>query len=563
MTTRADAGPDLAQRSPSDLHAELEALREIGRALSAAHDVQATLQAISRTTANVMHMDSCSIYLLDKSQHSLTLKASTGLAPAAVDHARLELGEGITGYAAQHGEVVAVRDAARDPRFKYVPGTREQKFKSLAAVPLISQGAIIGAMNVQTTRYHEYTRPELELFSLIGELAAGALERAVLHDQTQHRIQELSTLAAVSKAVTAPLYFDEMLSVVCEMAARIMHARASALLLFDRERGELVMRAWHGLSHEHAHGAPLQVHGSLTGRAVMSGQPVAVRDLRRDPLFRNQALAEQEGLRAFLAVPLTVRDNIIGAFNCYVGAVHDFTPKEIELFSTLANQTALAIENANLAMNSMLVREMHHRIKNNLQMVAMLLRLQLNGGHEVSVRDVLHQTINRIMSIAAVHEALSQEGFRLIDVKALIQQAAHVATQNMLRPDQHIQVLADGDAIRLSSQPATTLAIIANELIQNSLEHGFGDATAGSVRVTLRDEPARIVLSVRDDGAGLPADFEPDSSLGLQIVNALVSEDLRGEFTLRASDGGGTVATVTIPKLAVAAQDDIAPLGPQ
>src|SRR2546428_2168098 len=286
--TRTRAGGVL--RTSSDLHAELEALREIGRALSAAHDVQATLQAISRTTANVMHMDSCSIYLLDKSQQSLTLKASTGLARAAVDHARLELGEGITGYAAQHGEPVAVRDAARDPRFKYLPETKEQKFKSLAAVPLISQGTIIGAMNVQTTRYHAYTQPEIELFSLIGELAAGALERALLHGQMQRQIQELSTLSEVSKAVTAPLYFDQMLSVLCEMAAQIMRARASALLLFDRERDELVMRAWHGLSPAHARSAPLLVHNSLTGRAVMSGQPVAVRDLRRDPLYRNQAL---------------------------------------------------------------------------------------------------------------------------------------------------------------------------------------------------------------------------------------------------------------------------------
>ena len=547
--TRTRAGGVL--RASSDLHAELEALREIGRALSAAHDVQATLQAISRTTANVMHMDSCSIYLLDKSQHSLTLKASTGLARAAVDRARLELGEGITGYAAQHGEPVAVRDAARDPRFKYLPETKEQKFKSLAAVPLISQGTIIGAMNVQTTRYHAYTQPEIELFSLIGELAAGALERALLHDQMQRQIQELSTLSEVSKAVTAPIYFDEMLSVLCEMAAQIMRARASALLLFDRERDELVMRAWHGLSPAHARGSPLQVHNSLTGRAVMSGQPVAVRDLRRDPLYRNQALAEQEGLRAFLAVPLVVHDKIIGAFNCYMGAVHDFTPKEIELFSTLANQTALAIENANLAMNSMLVREMHHRIKNNLQMVAMLLRLQLHGGHEISVRDVLHQTINRIMSIAAVHEALSQEGFRLIDVKALIQQAAHMATQNMLRPEQRIQVTIDGDEIRLPSQPATTLAITANELIQNALEHGFAGAASGSVRARLHDEDARIVLTVSDDGAGLPDDFQVDSSLGLQIVKTLVTEDLRGEFTLRANDGRGTTATVIIPKQSV------------
>ncbi len=544
MTTRTAR----THRKSSDLHAELEALREIGRALSAAHDVQATLQAISKTTANVMHMDSCSIYLLDKSQRALILKASTGLARAALDHARLELGEGITGYAAQHGEPVAVRDAARDPRFKYLPETKEMKYKSLMAVPLISQGSIIGAMNVQTARYHQYTQPEIELLSLIGELAAGALERAVLHDQMQRQIQELSTLAQVSKTVTAPLYFEEMLSLVCEMAAQIMRARASALLLYDRERDELVMRASHGLSRAHADSSPLQVHNSLTGRVVMSGQPVMARDLRRDPLYRNQELAEQEGLRAFLAVPLVVRDKTIGAFNCYMGSVHEFSPKEIELFSTLANQTALAIENAHLVMNNVLVREMHHRIKNNLQMVAMLLRLQLHSGGEISPREVLHQTVNRILSIAAVHEALSQEGFRLINVKSLIQQAAHMATQNMLRPDQHIQVTIDGDEIRLPSQPATTLAIAANELIQNALEHGFASASVGTVRVQLREDEKSIGLSVCDDGAGLPEHFQINSSLGLQIVNALVVEDLRGEFTVRANDERGTIASVTIPK---------------
>ncbi|MCA1553117.1 MAG: GAF domain-containing protein, partial [Chloroflexi bacterium] len=302
-------------------------------------------------------------------------------------------------------------------------------------------------------------------------------------------------------------------------------------------------------SHEHARMDPLQVHNSLTGRVVMSGKPIVVRDLRRDPLYRNRALAEQEGLRSFIAVPLTVRDKIIGVFNCYMGTVHDFTPSEVELFSTLANQTALALENANLAMNSMLVREMHHRIKNNLQMIAMLLRLQLRG--DVSARDVLHQTINRIMSIAAVHEALSQEGFRLIEVKALLQQAAHSATQNMLRPDQIVEVVIEGDIIRLPSQPATTLAIAANELIQNALEHGFGSATHGCVRVRLRDEGERIVLSVSDDGAGLPEAFQIDSSLGLQIVNALITEDLLGEFTLRPNDDGGTTATVTVPKSVV------------
>lgn len=499
-----------------------------------------------------MSVDCCSIYLLDEAKQSLILKASTGLSATAVNQARLQLGEGINGYAAQSGKPIALRDAAKDARFKFLPETGEQNFKSMLAVPLISHGQVIGTINVRNTTYHHWTKPEIELLSLIGDLAAGALERAGLNDNLQRQIQELSALAQVSQTITSPIYLDEMLRVVVEMAAQIMRARATALLLFDEERGELVLRASHGLSLGHAASSPIQVQNSLTGQAIMRGEPIVVRNLANDPLYRNRELANEEGLLSFLAVPLRVRDKIIGAFNCYMGAVHDFDKKEIELFTTLANQTALALENSNLAMNSILVREMHHRVKNNLQMVAMLLRLQLREGSETTPREVLRQTINRILSIAAVHESLSQEGFRLIGVKGLIQQTALVATQNMLRSGQDLRVLIEGAEIRLPSQPATTLAIAANELIQNALEHGFGDRASGTVLVKLGNDEDQLWLDVSDDGIGLPEGFDKKDSLGLQIVETLATEDLHGDFFLGPNrDGAGTRATLRIPKPAL------------
>lgn len=540
-------GPRAIKLPQSGLRPELVALRAIGRALSSASDLETTLQTISQTTADVMRMDSCSIYLLEPAQRALVLKASTGL--TAIGQARLQLGEGITGFAAQSGKPIAVRDAAKDERFKYLPETEEQQFKSLLAVPLISQGKIIGAMNVQTTTYHHFPKPEVELLSLIGDLAAGALERARLNDRLQRQVQELSALAQISKTITAPIYLDEMLSIVVEMAAKIMHARACSLLLLDEDRDELVMRASFGLSQAHAASAPVLLQNSLAGQAMLRGEPVMARDLRSDPLYRNKEFAQQEGLLAFLAVPFKVRDRAIGTFNCYMGAAHTFSAREIELFSTLANQTALAIENANLAMNAMLVREMHHRVKNNLQMIAMLLRLQLRSGVQVSASEVLHQTINRILSIAAVHEALSQEGFRLIGVKGLIQQAAHSARQTMVHPGQEIALTVEGADFRLPSQPATSLAIAANELIQNALEHGFDGNAVGSVHVSLSEESEGFVVQVCDNGIGLPKDFTVKNSLGLQIVEALITEDLRGTFELAANrESAGTMATIRVPK---------------
>lgn len=541
-------------RRIADPHAELAALHDIGEALSGAWDLNTTLHKITETTAQVMRMDSCSIYLLDKARRALILKASTGLSSAAINIGKLQMGEGITGAAAESGKPVAVRDAVNDPRFKYVPGTEEQKFKSLLAVPLISQGKILGAMNVQTRIFHEFKKPEIELLSLIGELAAGALERAVLHDEMKRQIDELSTLARVSQTITSPIYLDEMLNVIVEMAAQIMRARGCALLLFDEEQGELALRATYGLSREHAAISPIDVETSLTGQAIKRREPLAVRDLLKEPLYRNQELAQREGLHAFLSVPVIVRDKTMGAFNCYMGSIHEFSQKEIELFSTLANQIALALENANLAMNAILVREMHHRIKNNLQMVAMLLRLQardIDPSAGASGK-ILYQTINRISSIAAVHEALSQEGLKLIGVKALIQQAALVATQNMLQPGQNIRVTIEGGDIRLPSQPATSVAIAVNELIQNALEHGFQNRTEGSVRVELKSEAEDWLIQVIDNGVGL-AENSTKKNLGLEIVEALVTEDLRGQFTIAPNGGAGTRATVRIPRASTGA----------
>jgi signal transduction protein with GAF and PtsI domain len=300
---------------PVGSHAELAALREIGRALSAAHDVEATLEAISRTSANVMRVDSCSNYLLDKRHQSLFLKASTGLRrpPRTTRGWNWEMASPATPRSRAGGS--HARYCAR-PALQIPARNQGAQIQSLRAVPLISQGIVIGAMNVQTTNYRAFTEPKIALLLLVGELAAGALERALLHDKLRRQVHGLSRLAQVSKAVTAPIYFDEMLTVVVEMAAQIMSARATALFLFDAERNELVMRATHGLSRAHADIMPLQVMNSLTGQVVMQDQPPAVRDLGRDPLYRNRALAEQEGLYSFLAVPLSVGDKIIGVFTC-------------------------------------------------------------------------------------------------------------------------------------------------------------------------------------------------------------------------------------------------------
>ncbi len=525
---------------------QLAVLREISQAVNATWDLAATLELITRKTAEVMGMDSCSIYLLDESGEYLVLKATTGLAQESVGLALLRPGEGLTGWAVQTGEPVGVADAANDPRFKYLPETEETIFQSLLAVPMVNQGRVIGAMNVQTQTYHQYEADEVELLSLIGDLAAGALEKAMLYERMQRQVSELSTLAEVSETITSPLYLDEMLRLVVDMATRVMRAKACSLMLLDDEQGALILRATQGFSPAYGGRPPIQLGEGIVGRVAQSGQALMAEDARHDSRYRYPDVARQEGLCALLCVPLRVRERVIGVLNCYTGDPHTFTSQEVELFQALANQTALAIENSHLVVNTAVVREMHHRIKNNLQTIAMLLRLQLGEESESDPKEALRESISRILSIAAAHEVLSDKGFRLADVKQVLQHVAQNAIQNRLYPRKALDMRVRGDEIALPSRQATALALAVNELIQNALKHGFVDREEGRITITLRQQAAEFEVEVQDDGVGLSSDEPPLRGLGLQIIETLVSEDLGGRLQIELGERG-TCATIVVP----------------
>ncbi len=531
--------------------AEIAALRDISQAISAALDLDTTLTLITRKTAEVMGMDSCSIYLLDPAGEYVVLKATTGLAAESIGRARLRFGEGLTGYAAQHGVPVFSSDAASDPRFVYVPGTREYAFRSLLAVPLRTAGKELGAINIQTTAVHEYASDEIELLSVIADLAAGAIEKATLYDSMRRQIMELSTLAEASRTITSPLYLEEMLRLIVEMATGMLDARLCSLMLLDEQTGELILTASHRAGERYQSRPSLRAGEGIVGLVAQTGQPIAVPDVLEDARFVHKEMAREEGLRALLTVPLVVRDKVIGVFNTYKATPHQFAKDEITLLSTLANQTALAIENSSLIVRSAVVREMHHRVKNNLQTIAMLLRLQLRDGREVSGREVLTETINRILSIAAVHEILSVEGFRLINVRDLLERITHTIGQTMARPALGLEVTIEGEDLFMPSQQASSVALAVTELVQNALEHAFPDRPAGRIRILLAQTEREWIVEVTDDGVGVPAGTDPlaTDNLGLKIVRALATEDLGGTFEFQGEDGAGTRAVLTIPRV--------------
>jgi len=554
MPASRKAASKSAARGAINLRAELQrkkkeltAIREILLSVNATSDLRSILNGITQTTTRVMRVDSTSVYLLDEQSQRLILKATTGLFPQAVDHGYLNMGEGLTGWAAQHRQVVAVRDAQRDPRFHEVPNTRERSFKSLMAVPLVSQDRVVGALNVQTHRHHTWTAGEIEFVSLIGEVVAGILERAVLQEESERKVREMQTVAEVSRAAISPLYLDETLRVVAEMGARAVNARHCSVLLLDEAVHAFMPRAFYDQRSNVAPEPPWRLEDLPLLNIEKLSDPVLVNEACCELHPAHAQWAAQAQLVSLMCVPMKVRDRTIGLLNMWTEGAGEFTEAQVELCTTLANQIALAIENAHLIGNAAIVKEMNHRVKNNLQNVVMLLQMQLHeASDKITAKEVLHESINRIMSIAAVHDALAQEGFRLVDVKDVILRVVGLTQANMARPGLDLAVHVIGDSLRMSSRAATALALCVNELVQNAMEHAFVGRDTGDITISLIDCGGMLEVEVRDNGLGKAAGGMDAPSLGLNIVNMLVTEDLRGTFTLRRSTHG-TTATIRAP----------------
>jgi two-component sensor histidine kinase len=202
------------------------------------------------------------------------------------------------------------------------------------------------------------------------------------------------------------------------------------------------------------------------------------------------------------------------------------------------------------------IREIHHRVKNNLQTVAALLRLQsrrLDAGDPA--RAALEEAVRRVGSIAVVHETLSQALDEQVAFDEIADRVLGMVSE--LSQDGRVAAKRTGSFGILSAEVATPLAMILTELLQNALEHGFGTRRSGTVEVAAtRSVPhggsrreERLVVAVQDDGQGLPPGFDPQTSgnLGLQIVRTLVTGELLGVFDMVAVETGGTRVVLDLP----------------
>jgi two-component sensor histidine kinase len=209
------------------------------------------------------------------------------------------------------------------------------------------------------------------------------------------------------------------------------------------------------------------------------------------------------------------------------------------------------------------IREVHHRVKNNLQTISSLLSLQARRVDEKAARVALHEAERRVRSISLVHEILSRDPSDQVPFAEIVVSLVQMAEDSVVST-QPIVISTTGDLGEVTADVATPLAVTLAELLQNAVEHAFdpepaggpdgsaGDSPVGHVDVSLSHTGSELVVAVRDDGRGLPEgfDIEKTTSLGLSIVRDLVASQLEGRISMGevpAAEGGGTRVVISVP----------------
>ena len=507
------------------------------------------LSELVATCLSTFGCDSCDI-LYRETGDGLVLRAST-VFPELNNRLKLGTGVGLSGGVLLSGEpVFLAKDATKHPQYTKYPGFDDHNFEALVILPLMGPSPLpFGVLLFRKATAWKMTPAEKARLIEVSQIVSGCLRGYNAAYQAGAQINRLGALSEVSKTIATSPYVEEILQLLVNLTAQQFNYRVCTVRLLDENRGELVLRATQAQAKAYQRKRAIKLGESIAGRAIAENRPIIVRDVQVEDDYIGHDLAVEQGLRSMVCVPLTLQDKPVGVISCYTSEVRDFLPDEIKALETLAKTAAVSIEHAKLQVRNTLMQEMHHRVKNNLQQVASLLRLQMRHSNYKSLEEALNDCLGRILAIASVHDLLSREDLDHVGIRSIADTLVHHQKSSLMLPDRQIQFQVRGSDVTLNMSQATQLALVLNELIQNAMEHGFKQTQSGEIHINVEDKDDEVSVWVSNSGDSLPEDFDPTvvSNLGLKIVDNL-ARALGGKFKM-SNVLGWTVSEVKFPKV--------------
>ena len=436
-----------------------------------------------------------------------------------------------------------------------------------AAGLLESQVQLEARVEERTIEITERKRAEKELAATNAQLEQ-ALEGA------RENAEIANALSEAASVLNSSLNIDDVLDRILEAVGRVVpHDAADIMIVNDTEEAGEELRIVRGRGYkEQGSGASifdlrLQLAEFPNLQKLMeTGQPMTISDTQADASWN--PFPETSWIRSWAAAPLWVEGEAIGMLNACSEEPGFFTQDHAETLSAFANQAAAAILNARLYSQAqdeiaerklaeqqiqaslrekeVLLKEISHRVKNNLQLVSSLLRHQSKYIKDEQTLQIFRESQDRVRSMALVHEKLYQsKDLARIDFADYIRTLTSSLFLSYGASSEVIQLKIHAEDIFLGVDNAMPCALIINELVSNSLQHAFPDGGECEIRIELRSEEDQLELMVSDNGVGFPEDldFRTTETLGLQLVSTLADQL---EASIELDGSGGTEFKILI-----------------
>ncbi len=369
-------------------------------------DVSLIFHSIMSMMLEYTKADSCFLYILDRKTEELVLVASSNPHPEVLRNIRLKVGEGITGWVAEKKEAVIIPEKAfEDPRFKVFNSLPEDKYEAFVGIPILLNGKVVGVINFQHKNKKRYSKSTLQGLTSIAQLVSGLIRNTWLYEEMKEKTLHLETIFRISKMIISSHSLQEVLDLIVEVVAEVMSSPICSIMLINKKKGVLEIKATQSLDPMYLNRPPLKIGEGISGKAVSEKRPIFVLDVQNEPEFKMRDVAEKQGLRSLLSVPMLIRGEAIGVINVYTLVPRRFSQDEVSWLQVIADQAAIVIENAKLEEDSRSAKEALEARK-LIERAKGILMKELGLSEEVAYRLIHKKSMDMCKPMKEIAQAI-------------------------------------------------------------------------------------------------------------------------------------------------------------
>lgn len=550
----------------------IDSLYRISRAVSLETNHKEILNIIIDEIMEVFEPFTASIALVEPKTKRLEIVVSRGLEKNS-QKLRLKIGQGITGWAALHGQPLLVQDVRIDKRYFKL----HEEVVSEIAVPMEDRGNVIGVVNIDTDRKAGFQTEDLKSLSLLTQEASRVVSHIWLFSQLRTQKSQLQTIIKAGQKLVQNLQSPELLDQITEKVLQFTQCKICTLFLKDPNSKNFSLQSISGVQADVINEKNFQVGYTSFDVAISRKKQVEVMDLPKTEEYHLITIIQKFKLASLLATPLIFKNQVIGMLNVYTESYHRFSNPEKQTVNALANFASIAIQNANLYQRlfnteeqlrkndklttlGFLSAEIAHEIRNPLTVIKLLydnVALSLpNPSSSFDDAEIirekllqLEEIVERVLNFGKSNERL----FKRCNLNDLLLETIQLVRLK-LHQKRIVLHYENNHLVTLNANKGQLQQVILN-LIINSME---ALPNGGDITIKVEVKPEAINILFKDNGIGIPLEIQgkifdsflsgknSGTGLGMTIIKQILKNH-QGDITLVKSDQFGTFFLIKLP----------------